>query len=693
MRVLFLSMCFMFTSLSAMAQSQPQLNVMPMPASYQMASGRLLVQLSFSVSLTGYKEPRLEHAVQRFVHNLSRQTGMPLSTRVGDSADASLVIHTEHASKDIQEFGEDESYCLTVSATGAELKAPTPLGVMHGLETFLQLVEVTPDGFAAPAITVQDKPRFGWRGLMIDVSRHFIPLDVLKRNLDGMAAAKLNVFHWHLSDNQGFRVESKKFPKLHELGSDGLYYTQEEVRDVIAYARERGIRVVPEFDIPGHSTAWFVGYPELASGPGPYQIERRWGIFDPAIDPTQEKTYKFLDEFIGEMTKLFPDQYFHIGGDEVNGKQWNANPKIQEFMHAHGIKNNQELQAYFNKKVQPIVSKHGKTMMGWDEILSPDLPKSIVIQSWRGQKSLADAAKQGYSGLLSHGYYIDLIWPASRHYTVDPLADAAASLSPEEQQRILGGEAAMWAEFVSPENIDSRIWPRTGAIAERLWSPAEVQDVNSMYERLAKFSRSLDWLGLTHNSNYGPMLRRLTGSDDTAALRALADVVEPVKGYSREKTASAEPTSATPLNRLIDAARPESDTARRFANLVDAVVSGQSNTPQSKAEIRAMLTRWRDNQVKLEPLLQKSFLLKEADPVSRNLSAVSAAGLRALDYLESGERAPEAWKAQQLALLEQAKKPSAQLLLMIAPSVEKLIQTSAGEPVSAAVRQHDDDDE
>ena len=318
-------------------------------------------------------------------------------------------------------------------------------------------------------------------------------------------------------------------------------------------------------------------------------------------------------------------------------------------------------------------------MMGWDEILNPDLPKSIVIQSWRGQKSLADAAKQGYSGLLSHGYYIDLIWPASRHYAVDPLADAAASLTPEEQQRILGGEAAMWAEFVSPENIDSRIWPRTGAIAERLWSPAEVQDVNSMYERLAKFSRNLDWLGLTHNSSYGPMLRRLAGSDDTAALRMLADVVEPVKGYSREKTASTEPTSATPLNRLIDAARPESDTARRFANLVDAVVSGQSNTPQSKAEIRAMLTRWRDNQAKLEPLLQNSFLLKEADPVSRNLSAVSAAGLRALDYLESGERAPEAWKAQQLALLEQAKKPSAQLLLMIAPSVQKLIQVSAGE--------------
>jgi hexosaminidase len=696
MRGPLLIVCFLFTTFFtafAQLQPQPQLNVMPLPSSYQVGNGRLLIQLSFSAALTGYREPRLERATQRFLTNLSRQTGMPLGMNIGDSADASLVIHTDHASKEVQELGEDESYSLSVGPTGAKIDAATPLGTMHGLETFLQLVEITPEGFAVSAITIQDKPRFAWRGLMIDVSRHFIPLDVLKRNLDGMAAAKLNVLHWHLSDNQGFRVESRKFPKLQGLGSDGLYYTQEEVRELIDYARERGIRVVPEFDMPGHTTAWFVGYPELASGPGPYQIERRWGIFDPAMNPTEEKTYKFLDEFIGEMTKLFPDQYFHIGGDEVNGKQWKANPKIQEFMSAHGIKSHQELQAWFNKRVQQLVAKRGKIMMGWDEILNPDLPKNIVIQSWRGQKSLADAAKLGYSGLLSHGYYIDLIWPAARHYAVDPMADAAAQLSPEEKQRILGGEATMWAEFVSAETIDSRIWPRTAAIAERFWSPAEVQDVNSMYQRLERFSRGLDWLGLTHNSSYGPMLRRLAGSDDIAPLRVLADVVEPVKGYSREKTSPSEPTSATPLNRLIDAARPESETARRFANLVDGVTSGQANTPEAKAEVRAMLTRWRDNQTRLEPLLENSFLLKEADGVSKNLSSVSSAGLRALDYLESGQQAPKEWKAEQLALIEQAKKPSAQVLLMIAPAVQKLIETSAGEPVSAAVSRPDDDDE
>src|SRR6202142_4020424 len=260
------------------------------------------------------------------------------------------------------------------------------------METFLQLVDLDASGFGVPAVTIEDHPRFPWRGLMLDVARHWIPLADVKRTLDGMAAGKLNVFHWHLSENQGFRIESKRFPKLQEMGSDGQYYTQDQVREAIAYARERGIRVIPEFDMPGHATAWFPGYPELASGappgPGPYGIERQWGIFDPAMDPTREETYQFLDAFIGEMAALFPDEYFHIGGDEVNGKQWDANPRIQEFQRAHGMKSNEELQAYFTRRVQVIVEKHGKKMIGWDEILSKDMPRNVLVQSWRGPKAL-----------------------------------------------------------------------------------------------------------------------------------------------------------------------------------------------------------------------------------------------------------------------------------------------------------------
>jgi hexosaminidase len=668
----------------------PTLNVMPMPSTVQLASGELAIDQNFSVSLTGYGEPRLDRAVQRLRRQLALQTGLVFqhggeiaakgASGKPEAAPATLVIHTAHAGQPIQELGEDESYTLEVSIAGAKLNAETPLGTMHGMQTFLQLVSVTPQGFAVSAVSIHDQPRFPWRGLMIDSGRHFMSLEVLRRNIDGMEAVKMNVFHWHLSENQGFRVESKKFPKLHELGSDGLYYTQEEVRDLIEYARDRGIRVVPEFDVPGHSTAWLVGYPELAGGPGPYQIERKWGVFDPAFDPSNEKTYKFLNEFFGEMTKLFPDHFFHIGGDEVNGKEWDANPKIQAFIRANKLKNNEGLQAYFNKKLQAIIAKHGKTMVGWDEVLTPDLPRDIVIQSWRGQASLAAAAQQGFRGILSNGYYLDLGWSAARHYAVDPMSGAAATLTSDEKLRILGGESCMWSEYVNAENVDSRIWPRNAAIAERLWSPQSVTDVPSMYARMHAEGARLEGLGLTHNTYYRQMLQRIAGRtaspQEFAALRTLADVVEPVKDYAREQLAIAEPTSGTPLNRVVDAASPESDTARRFSDLVDRYLAAGCKDEDAVNELRANLTRWRDNDAALEPLGEKSFLVKEVVPLSQDLATVGKVGLAALDYLIRGSRAMNDWKGDQTALLTQMQKPKAQLLLIPIPAVQKLVDAA-----------------
>jgi hexosaminidase len=662
------------------AQEQRPLYLMPVPSSVQFGTGRLLVDSKFSVGSAGYSEPRLDRAIERFLRQLSRQTAIPLSGKPTVPAKAVLVIHTDHAGKEIQELGEDESYVLEVSASGAKLNAPTPLGTLHGLQTFLQLVEVSPDGFAAPAVTINDKPRFPWRGLMIDSARHFVPLDVIKRNIDGLEAVKMNVFHWHLSENQGFRVESKKFPKLHEMGSDSLYYTQEEIHDLIEYARDRGIRTVPEFDVPGHSTAWFVGYPELASGPGPYEIERRWGVFDPAFDPTSEKTYKFLDQFFGEMAKLFPDHFFHVGGDEVNGKQWDANPKIQEFIKDHGLKNNEALQSYFNKRLEPIVSKHGKSMVGWDEVLDPALPKDIVIQSWRGPDSLAAAAKQGFRGILSNGYYLDLGWSAARHYAVDPLSGVAANLSPEEKARVLGGESCMWAEYINPENIDSRIWPRNAAIAERLWSPQEVTDAASMHMRMEALANRLEWLGLTHKSYHRQMLQRIAGpssSEEFNALSTLASVVEPVKDYAREETATAEATSATPLNRLVDAVPLESASARHFGELVDKFVAATCHDSASEARLRAQLAAWRDNDAKLHPLAERSFLVKEVSATSQDLSMLGTIGLAALDFIAKAQRAPDDWKAQELGLIQQIQKPKGQLLLMPAPAVQKLVEAAS----------------
>jgi hexosaminidase len=668
---------------------RPPLNLMPVPANVQMGSGSLKIDASFTVSLTGHTDVRLTGAAERFVDRLAKQTGLLMDMKPVNGTKATLVVRTDHDSKPVQELGEDESYVLVVAPSGASITAPTDLGALHGLQTFLQLVSVSPDGFVAPALNIKDTPRFPWRGLMIDAARHFIPLEVLRRNIDGMEAVKMNVFHWHLSENQGFRVESRKFPKLHEMGSNGLYYTQDEIRGLIAYARERGIRVVPEFDIPGHSTAWFVGHPELASAPGPFTIERRWGVFDPAFDPTNEKVYKFLDEFIGEMARLFPDHFFHVGGDEVNGKQWDANPKIQEFIRAHDLKGNAGLQLYFNKTLQGIVSKHGKSMVGWDEVLDPTLPKDIVIQSWRGQASLAEAAKQGYRGILSNGYYLDLGWSAARHYAVDPMGDAAGNLSAEEKQRILGGESCMWSEYVNAENIDSRIWPRNAAIAERLWSPQEVRDPAWMYARMHVLSGQLEWLGLTHQHNYTRMLHRIAGAasaEEFDALKALSDVVEPVKDYTREQTATEPATSDMPLNRVVDAIPLESRAAREFSEMVDKYVASSCRDAAKEAHIRMQLILWRENDAKLQPLAQRSFLVKDVAATSQDLAAVATVGLAALDALEHGGNADEAWETQQSAVLQQAQKPKGQLLLMPVPAIQKLVDAASAGGSCAAPR-------
>jgi hexosaminidase len=675
---------------SGVRTMMPTLNLMPVPANVQMGSGSLKIDAGFTVVINGHTDARLTGAAERFVERLSKQTGLLMAMRPANGTKATLAVRVDHDSKQVQELGEDESYVLEVAPSGASLTAPTDLGALHGLQTFLQLVSVSPDGFAAPAVFVKDTPRFPWRGLMIDAGRHFIPLEVLRRNIDGMEAVKMNVFHWHLSENQGFRVESRKFPKLHEMGSNGLYYTQDEIRGLIAYARERGIRVVPEFDLPGHSTAWFVGHPELASGPGPFRIERKWGVFDPAFDPINDKVYKFLDEFIGEMAKLFPDHFFHVGGDEVNGKAWDASPKIQEFIRAHDLKGNAGLQLYFNKKLQGIVSKHGKSMVGWDEVLDPTLPKDIVIQSWRGQASLAEAAKQGYRGILSNGYYLDLGWSAARHYAVDPMSDAAAGLSAEEKQRILGGESCMWSEYVNAENIDSRIWPRNAAIAERLWSPQEVRDPAWMYARMHVLSAQLEWLGLTHQHNYLRALHRIAGaasSEEFNALKTLADVVEPVKDYTREQTATEPATSDMPLNRVVDAIPLESRAGREFSELVDKYVAASCHDAAPAGQLRAQLFLWRDNDAKLQPLEQRSFLVKEVAGTSQDLAAVASAGLAALDALEHGGHTDEAWKAQQSAVVQQAQKPKGQLLLMPAPTVQKLIDAASGGGSCAAAKQ------
>ena len=659
------------TSSAQVSGSEP-LPIMPLPASATPGQGEFLIDGQFAVTFGGFTEPRLFQARQRFLDTLSRETGIPL-LRESAPASAHFEIHASGPSAAIQQLGEDESYHLQISPDKITLTAANPLGVMHGLQTFLQLVRITPRGFTVPAVTIDDKPRFPWRGLMIDSGRHFIPIPVIERDLDAMEAVKLNVFHWHLSDDQGFRVESKAFPLLQQKGSDGWYYTQDQIRHIIEYARDRGIRVVPEFDMPAHATSWFVGYPQLASGKGPYQIARQWGVLDPAMDPIRESTYQFLKLFIGEMTGLFPDLYFHIGGDECNGKEWDANPEIQEFKRKHNLKDNAALQAWFTARVEKIVASRHKVMEGWDEVLQPDTPKDVVIQSWRGRDSLLDAAKRGYRGLLSNGYYIDLNQSAEQHYLVDPLDGIADKLTPEQTSSILGGEATIWSEFVDGEIIDSRIWPRTAAIAERFWSPQQVRDVDSMYSRMAIVSQKLQFYGIENQATSQQMLERMSGDPNPEALRVLASVVQPPKGYARG--GMHEYTSLTPLNHLVDAIYPESDSARIFGNICKRIAAGNA-TPQDWQQAHDWLILWRDNDAKLQPLLTKSDITIELIPVSQSLHQVAEIGLQTLDSLQKGEATTAEVQKQNLATVTAAEKPQAVLLLMVAPSVELLVKSA-----------------
>src|SRR5215813_13490560 len=655
-----------------------ELALMPVPASVKIQPGRLPVSATFTVATKGYADDRLRAAIRRMLARLGGRTVLSLSYDLAaDENAAALVIQCERAGELVPSFKEDESYRLKITDKQARLTAPTVVGALRGLETLLQLLQSDRDGFFLPGVEITDQTRFQWRGLLIDVGRHYQPLEVLRRNLDAMAAVKLNVLHWHLSEDQGFRVESKKYPKLQQMGSDGLYYTQDQVKDIIGYARERGIRVVPEFDIPGHATSWLVGYPELGSAPGPYKIERGAGIFEPALDPTREQTYKFLDGILGEMAGLFPDEYMHIGGDENEGKQWDRNQQIQAFMKEKGIKDNHALQAYFNQRVLKILQKYNKKMIGWEEIMHPDLPTNAVIHSWRGPASLAEAAKRGYNGILSAGYYIDLSFPASQHYVADPLPENS-TLSAEEAKHVLGGEATMWGEWVSPETIDSRIWPRTAAIAERLWSPRSVNNVDDMYRRLAVISRQLEELGLTHEKNKGMLLRRLANSDNTGPLRTLTSLLEPVKEYRRYEMRPQ--TMLSPLTGLVDAARPDSDTARHFTSNVDEFLSDAPRFALYRSTLERTLTEWQNASRALGPMVDRSPALQEARPLLNSLSAIAEAGLEATSYLTAGNAATTEWRDAQLARLDEAAKPKAALEFVVITSVRKLVIAAAELP-------------
>ena len=655
-------------------------HILPAPESLAVLPGRLALDSSFTFASTGYTDARLVRALSRTMRRLEGRTGLilPRATAAAESAtSATLVVRVAGAGGAVQGVDEDESYALTVGTRQVQLEAPTVVGALRGLETVLQGVEGDATGWYLPLATIHDSPRFPWRGLLIDVSRHWEPPAVIERNLDAMAAVKLNVLHWHLSDDQGFRVESRRYPRLQQLGSDGQYYTQDQIRAIVAYARDRGIRIVPEFDMPGHATSWFVGYPQYASAAGPFTLARAFGVFDPVFDPTNEETFRFLDGFVGEMAALFPDAYWHVGGDENNGKEWTASPRIQAFMQRRGLKDNAALQTYFNQRLLQILAKHGKRMVGWDEILQPDLPKSSVIQSWRGVASLAAAARQGYPVILSSGYYLDAMASAAEIYRVDPLPDSL-SLSADQAKLVLGGEACMWGEVITPETIDSRIWPRTAAIAERFWSPKTVVDPEDMYRRLAVVNDELEELGISTTSHTARMLARLVPGLDRRPLEVLLGVASPTS-LGMHRFASQTLMQYLPLTTLSDAAVPDPAGGREVASEIRALLADAPRYGAYRGDLARVFADWRDAGQAIAAQAQRSPLVGEVLPVAMDLAGLGQTGLEAVAYLAAGTPAPQTWVTDRTALVGRAAQPKANLRLTVAQALRDLV-TAAGAP-------------
>lgn len=603
---------------------------MPWPKEVSVNSGNFIINKDFKININGVSSERVYNASTKFLRRLDGRTGTFFNqgfiSKNNEFPNANFQIFVKSTAS--LDLNQDESYQLKISADKITLTANTDIGVIYGVETLLQLLQNNSKTYSFPSVTINDNPRFKWRGLMIDAARRFQPVDVIKRNLDAMAAVKMNVFHWHLVDDQGWRIEMKNLKQLHEKASDGLYYTQEEIKNIVKYASNLGIMVIPEIDVPGHGSAILTVFPEIGSTPNHlYSIERNAGIFTPTLDPSNPKTYVILEKIFDEVAPLFPGKFFHIGGDENEGKEWDANPKIQAFKKEKKLKTNHDLQTYFTMKLIPILKKHHKTLMGWEEIMTENMSKDAIIHAWRGPneglaagKSLAQAAQNGYKTVLSNGYYIDLVLGVENHYLTEPI-NPELKLTESDIKNILGGEATMWSELVTPTTIDSRIWPRTAAIAERLWSDASVKDTKDMRRRLDAVSKRLEELGITHIRNKGVILRNIANYQNTNALEAFSNICEPLKLYTRNKGGT-EYQMFSPLTLFADACTPDAPDALIFNELANKYTNNK--TDETKTQILSYLKNWKNMHSELAILNENAPLINTFLPLSKNLNDLSS---------------------------------------------------------------------
>jgi hexosaminidase len=462
---------------------------------------------------------------------------VPLLIGDGEAGGIQLILDTSAGvSPDSDSpLARDESYTLIVAPTGIEIRAATHAGLFYGTRTLLQLIPTSPqdaEGRTVPSLEIRDQPRFVYRGLHLDVGRHFFPPEYIKRYIDLLARHKLNVFHWHLTEDQGWRLEIEAYPRLAEVSAwraetiveknfnpyvgDGVpyggFYTREEVRDIVAYAADRYVTVVPEIEMPGHSVAVLAAYPELACTRGPFEVSTVWGVKEDIYCP-HERTFEFLETVLTEVMELFPSPYIHIGGDEAPKRRWEESPAAQEVMRREGLADEFELQSWFIRRIESFLLQNGRRLIGWDEILEGGLAPQATVMSWRGVSGGIEAARQGHDVVMtptSHMYFdyyqgrdpeveplaIGGFLPLELVYSYEPLPE---ELTESEGRRVLGAQGNVWTEYIkTPEHADYMAYPRALALAELTWSPREARNWEDFSKRLPAGLARLEALGVKY---------------------------------------------------------------------------------------------------------------------------------------------------------------------------------------------------
>jgi len=416
----------------------------------------------------------------------------------------------------------DEGYMLDVSPDNIEISAKTPAGAFYGLQTLRQLMQ----NGRVPSVIIEDTPRFGWRGAMLDTGRHFMPMAAIKKFIDTLAFHKMNSFHWHLTEDQGWRLEIKKYPKLTQIGSKrsksmlkyspatyedkeyGGFYTQAEVKEIVAYAKARFINVVPEIEMPGHAQAAIASYPELGNGEK-VPVATTWGVIKHVYNP-EESTIKFQKDVLDEVMAIFPSKFIHVGGDECPKDEWKASPRVQQLMKERGLKDEHEMQSWFIRQIDAYLASKGRRLIGWDEILEGGLAPGAAVMSWRGEAGGIAAAKEGHDVVMAstNALYFD-------YYQADPKTEPHAiggflplrkvydfdiipkEITAEQSKHILGGQFQMWTEYIrTPEYLEYMAWPRGVAVSEMLWSPKSKRNFRSFIDRLTIHMDRLKAMGV-----------------------------------------------------------------------------------------------------------------------------------------------------------------------------------------------------